>query len=128
MFRMRLVVASLMVPTVVGAIEREPQAPPPAIAATSPGETQELVVRDGMRARGQVERVEGGRVTFRATASAVIGANVARMMAVRSVAGRRGRSRESGRLSTDLGLVVPLGLDSFVAFPMFDVVWRLARD
>lgn len=52
-----------------------------------PGEVQELVLRDGTRAAGRVERIEGGRVLFRTTAGAEISVETGQIAAVRSLAG-----------------------------------------
>lgn len=52
------------------------------------GVTQELVLRDGTRAFGRIEQIDGGRVTFRTTAGILIEADVAQVETVRIVAGR----------------------------------------
>ena len=44
----------------------------PAVAVTPAGVTDELSLRDGTRAYGRVEKVEGGLVTFRTTAGATL--------------------------------------------------------
>ncbi|MFA6107621.1 MAG: hypothetical protein WDA75_02520 [Candidatus Latescibacterota bacterium] len=52
-----------------------------------PGEVQELVLRDGTRAAGRIERVEGGRVLFRTTAGAEIAVEASQIAAIRSLTG-----------------------------------------
>jgi hypothetical protein len=50
--------------------------------------TQELVLRDGTRAYGRVERIEGDRVVFRTAAGGVLDVDVALVVAVKRVDGR----------------------------------------
>lgn len=52
------------------------------------GVTQELVLEDGTRAYGRIERIEGPRVVFRTTAGILIEADITQIQAVRTVAGR----------------------------------------
>lgn len=60
----------------------------PAIVVPAPGDTQELVLRDGSRAFGRVERIDGDRVTFRTTVGAAIEVERAQIAALRVVEGR----------------------------------------
>jgi hypothetical protein len=57
----------------------------PAIEIPAEGETQELILRDGTRAVGRVERVEDGRVTFRTVSGAIIEVEAAQITSVGSV-------------------------------------------
>jgi hypothetical protein len=58
------------------------------IVVPPPGETQELVLRDGTRAYGRVERVEGDRVVFRTTVGGVLEVDAAGIASLRTVQGR----------------------------------------
>src|SRR4051812_703711 len=64
-----------------------PQAAPAAIVATPPGVTDELVLRDGTRAYGRVERVEDGLVTFTTTAGATLQVQTREIVSVHAVSG-----------------------------------------
>ena len=88
MFRTLLVVAILFSPSAAVAAEPTAQVATPTIVVPPPGETQELVLRDGTRAFGRVEGVEGGRVTFRTTSGAAIELDVAQILTIRPVEGR----------------------------------------
>ena len=59
----------------------------PAIAVSAAGVTEELVLRDGTRAYGGVERVDGGLVTFRTTAGATLEVQSAEIVSVHPVSG-----------------------------------------
>ena len=72
----------------VGAIDGLPQAVPPQVVVTPAGVTDELVLRDGTRAYGRVERVEGGLVTFTTTAGATIHVQAVEIVSIRPVDGR----------------------------------------
>ena len=60
----------------------------PTIMVAAAGETQEMVLRDGTRAYGRVDRVDGGTVTFRTTAGALIEVPVSEVISVGVVAGQ----------------------------------------
>jgi hypothetical protein len=60
----------------------------PQIVVTPAGVTDELVLRDGTRAYGQVERVDGPMVTFKTTAGAAIQVAAAEIVSIRPVTGR----------------------------------------
>jgi hypothetical protein len=64
-----------------------PQQPVPAIAVTPAGVTDELSLRDGTRAYGRVEKVEGGLVTFKTTAGATLEVQAAEIVSVHPVSG-----------------------------------------
>jgi hypothetical protein len=65
------------------------QAPaPPIVVVTPAGVTDELVLRDGTRAYGRVEHLDGGLVTFITTAGATIEVPAAEIVSVRAVNGR----------------------------------------
>jgi hypothetical protein len=51
-----------------------------AIRVASAGELQELVLRDGTRAIGRIERIDGSRLTFRTDAGAVIDVDIAQVL------------------------------------------------
>jgi hypothetical protein len=70
------------------AVERSSQDSVPTIVVAAPEETQELVLRDGTRAFGRVERVEDGRVTFRTTSGASIDVETVDVVSVVRVEGR----------------------------------------
>ena len=71
-------------PSVVAAA----QAAAPPIVATPAGVTDELVLRDGTRAYGRVERIDDGLVTFTTTAGAVIQVQTAEIVSVHPANGR----------------------------------------
>lgn len=83
-----LIVSLLFLPNVSVAVDPATQASPPTFVIPPPGETQELVLRDGSRAFGRVERVEGGRVTFRTTSGVVMEVTAEQIVTLRPVAGR----------------------------------------
>lgn len=60
----------------------------PTIAVAAPGERQELVLRDGTRAIGRVEKVDNGRVMFRTESGAVLEVDVAQIVSASVVHGR----------------------------------------
>jgi hypothetical protein len=68
--------------------EGAPQPTVPQIVVTPAGVTDELVLRDGTRAYGQVERVDGPMVTFKTTAGAAIQVAAAEIVSIRPVTGR----------------------------------------
>jgi hypothetical protein len=96
MFRRRALTATLSVLLATVSIAAASQvAPAPAqqvqvrgLEVPPAGVTQELVLRDGTRAFGRVERVDGPRVAFRTTAGILIEADVAQVQTIRVVAGR----------------------------------------
>ena len=79
-------------PSVVAATDgtSQPAAPQVVIAVviTPAGVTDELVLRDGTRAYGRVDRVDEGLVTFMTTAGAVIQVQTAEIVSVHAVSGR----------------------------------------
>ena len=82
-------VTILLFPATEGAAQDQPTpAMPPGIELPRPGEIQELLLRDGTRAYGRVDRVDGGTVTFTTTAGAVIEVSVSDVVSVRRVEGR----------------------------------------
>jgi hypothetical protein len=60
---------------------------PPAVVVTPAGVTDELVLRDGTRAYGRVERVEHGLITFKTTAGATLEVQAADVVSVHPVDG-----------------------------------------
>lgn len=72
----------------LAAAEGVPQPAAPQVAVTLAGATDELVLRDGTHAYGQVERVDGAVVTFKTTAGAAIQVNAAEIVSLRPVTGR----------------------------------------
>ena len=70
------------------AAEGVPQPVALKVAVTPAGVTDELVLRDGTHAYGQVERVDGPVVTFKTTAGAAIQVNAAEIVSIRPVTGR----------------------------------------
>jgi hypothetical protein len=68
--------------------EAAPQPTVPQIVVTPAGVTDELVLRDGTRAYGKVERVDGPMVTFKTTAGAAIQVAAAEIVSIRPVTGR----------------------------------------
>src|SRR5688572_33200507 len=75
-------------PNAAVATEEPSQSSVPGIAVTPAGLTDELALRDGTRAYGRVERVEGSLVTFMTTAGATIEVQIAEIVSVRPVTGR----------------------------------------
>ena len=64
------------------------QQAPPTIAVGAPGQLQELVLRDGTRAFGRVEKIDNNRVTFRTEAGAVLEVDLAQVISAGIAAGR----------------------------------------
>ncbi len=62
------------------------QAPVPVIVLAPAGETQELHLKDGTRAIGRVETIEGGGFTFRTASGVVMEVDAAQVSAFGSVA------------------------------------------
>jgi hypothetical protein len=88
---MLLAVSLLWLPSTAVAGASDGQTPPvlrPAIVVAAPTATQELVLRDGTRAIGRVERVDGAHITFRTTSGAAVKVNQADVVSVRPVTGR----------------------------------------
>jgi hypothetical protein len=75
-------------PSVVAATDGTSQAAAPQVVITPAGVTDELVLRDGTRAYGRVERVDGGLVTFMTTAGAAIQVQAAEIVSVHPANGR----------------------------------------
>jgi hypothetical protein len=75
-------------PGVVAATDGTSQAAAPQVVITPAGVTDELVLRDGTRAYGRVERVEGGLVTFMTAAGAAIQVQAAEIVSVHPANGR----------------------------------------
>jgi hypothetical protein len=73
---------------VVAATDGLSQDAAPQVVITPAGVTDELVLRDGTRAYGRVERVDGGLVTFMTTAGAVLQVQAAEIVSVHPVNGR----------------------------------------
>lgn len=61
---------------------------PSSIVVAASGQLQELVLRDGTRAIGRVEKVEGNRVTFRTEAGAVLEVDAAQVVSAEIVHGK----------------------------------------
>ncbi|MEO8678168.1 MAG: hypothetical protein ABI665_03925 [Vicinamibacterales bacterium] len=61
---------------------------PPVIAVAPEGETQEMVLADGTRAIGRVERFDGQRLTFRTNAGVVMQVEISQVVALTVVNGR----------------------------------------
>ena len=80
-----LVLACL--PAVVSAADAQAQGAASRVALTAVGVTDELVLRDGTRAYGRVERIEGDLVTFKTTAGAEIQVRSAEIVSVRPATG-----------------------------------------
>ena len=74
--------------SVVAATDGTSQAAAPQVVITPAGVTDELVLRDGTRAYGRVESVDGGVVTFRTTAGAAIQVQAAEIVSVQPANGR----------------------------------------
>jgi hypothetical protein len=74
-------------PMMAAATDGLSQAAAPQIVVTPAGATDELVLRDGTRAYGRVERIDGGLVTFMTTAGAVIEVQAAEILSVRPANG-----------------------------------------
>jgi hypothetical protein len=63
------------------------QADVTGIAVPPPGVTQELLLRDGTRAVGRVERIDGSRIFFTTTAGAVLEVEASQIVTLREVEG-----------------------------------------
>ena len=74
-------------PWVVAAAQAPSRAAAAPIAVTPAGVTVELLLRDGTRAYGRVERIDGGLVTFKTTAGADIQVQTAEIVSVHRVSG-----------------------------------------
>ena len=80
---------SLIIITAVLGVSREALAQRPVpIVVAAPGVLQELVLRDGTRALGRVEKVENNRVTFRTDAGATLEVDLAQVVSVEVAQGR----------------------------------------
>jgi len=75
-------------PSVAAATDGLSQDAAPQVVITPAGVTDELVLRDGTRAYGRVERVDGGLVTFMTTAGAAIQVQATDIVSVHPVNGR----------------------------------------
>lgn len=95
MFRNVMIVGGLVAAITVGAVpdvsatpvmntERQPAVD---VEIPPPGATQELVLKDGSRLYGRVERVEGDRVTFRTVAGTAVEIERAQIASLRVVRG-----------------------------------------
>jgi len=82
---------------VVAATDGLSQDAAPQVVITPAGVTDELVLRDGTRAYGRVESVDGGLVTFMTTAGAAIQVQAAEIVSVHPVNGQvvAGESRRA---------------------------------
>jgi hypothetical protein len=74
-------------PGMAAAAQAPARAPAPPVAVTPDGVTDELVLRDGTRAYGRVERVDEGLVTFKTTAGAAIQVQSAEIVSVHAAHG-----------------------------------------
>lgn len=85
-------IALVLIPGNAAALaDRGPQAPAtaaPVITVPPPDTTQELVLRDGTRAYGRVESVDGSRIVFRTSAGAPLTVEAAQIRDLRTVEGR----------------------------------------
>src|SRR5207247_9187458 len=91
MFRMLLTLSLMCLFDAHGAVasdEQTAQPSRPAIAVAAPDATQELVLRDGTRAVGRVERVDGAHIIFRTTSGAAVDVSESDTVSVRTVTGR----------------------------------------
>ena len=61
---------------------------PPAISVVAEGQVQELVLRDGTRALGRVEKIENGVVTFRTASGGMITVDLTQVISANVTAGR----------------------------------------
>lgn len=75
-------------PTAVGATDARSQAAAPQVVVTPAGVTDELVLRDGTRAYGRVERVDEGLVTFTTTSGATLQVQAAEIVSIHPANGR----------------------------------------
>ena len=64
------------------------QAPIPGLDVPPVGMTQELVLQDGSRMYGRVERIDGSTFVFRTTAGVAVNADIAQVRSIRVVSGR----------------------------------------
>src|SRR6187431_1522413 len=83
----------LLATAFVVALSASPQqaAPPPALVAivvAPAGETQELKLKDGTRAIGRVESIEGTHFTFRTTSGVVMDVETVQVQALEAMQGR----------------------------------------
>jgi hypothetical protein len=78
-----LVLASWLVTT-----RADAQINPADLRIPAAGEVQELVLKDGSRAFGRLEKIDGDRLTFRTASDAVIGFEVKEVVSLRIVQGR----------------------------------------
>ena len=86
--RFPVLFVTLLVVAPVGARAQDQSAPAPvALAVAKPGETQELLLKDGTRAYGRVERVDDEVVTFQTTSGGVLEVSSATVAALRPVEG-----------------------------------------
>jgi len=75
-------------PSMVASADGLSQDAAPLVAITPAGVTDELMLRDGTRAYGRVEHFEGGLVTFRTTAGAILEVQAAEVLSVHPVSGQ----------------------------------------
>jgi hypothetical protein len=83
-----LIVFFCISPVVSAAQQPTPEQTVLGIAVPAVGETQELVLKDGSRAFGRVERVDGTRLVFITTAGATIEVETSQVASVGLVEGR----------------------------------------
>src|SRR2546425_9704287 len=91
MFRMLLTLSLMCLFDAHGAVASDGQTAQPsrsAIAVAAPDATQELVLRDGTRAIGRVERIDGAHITFRTTSGAAVDAKEAAIVSAATVTRR----------------------------------------
>ena len=87
MHRTLLLVVVLLLPSAGVCAASGQQAPPPTLVVAAPGETQELVMVDGSKLYGRVERLEGDRVTFRTISGTSVEIDKAQIASLRRVEG-----------------------------------------
>ncbi|MEQ1728012.1 MAG: hypothetical protein ABL982_06485 [Vicinamibacterales bacterium] len=73
--------------SVTDAVAQDDAAQPVAVQLTPDGVTDELALRDGTRAYGRVERIDGGIITFRTTAGADMQVPTLEVVSLHSVDG-----------------------------------------
>ena len=87
---LRSIVIGLLLGFAVPSVASPAQAQqtPAPIVVGAPGQLQELILRDGTRALGHVEKIEQGRVTFRTEAGATLEVDVAQVVSAQVVHGK----------------------------------------
>jgi hypothetical protein len=88
MFTELLIASTLLLPAAARAPADTPQTPAPTVVVAGEGEIQELVLRDGTRAFGRVERVDGALILFRTTSGVEIDVAIDQVAELRRARGR----------------------------------------